>query len=143
MSWDFKLENGDITLSSSGTPVAVRNSDKLRQDILKLLFTPQGENLLHPWYGTPLLNSAVGNNYDYDILVSEVHSAIEYGINNLITLQQLQQKNNQFLTPKEQILKIKDIGVDLDEQDKRRLIIFLDISSKSGETVSESITVTL
>ena len=141
MSYDLKLNNGDIPLTSSGTPEIVRDENKLTQDVLKMLFTPTGESKIHPWYGTPLLSRVIGNSFDLEILTSEVQSSVEYGINNLSTLQQLQQQDNQFLTPREQISEIKNIFVELDPDDPRKMIVRIEIISKSNNLITESIVV--
>lgn len=140
MSYDLKLENGDIPISD-GSPVLVIDSEKLIQDILKMLFTPIGESTAHPWYGTPLLSRAVGNSFDSEILASEIESAVQYGLNNLLTLQQLQAQDNQYLTPREQISEIRDIRVELDPVDARKMVVTVEVVAKSNDLISESIVV--
>lgn len=141
MSYDFKLDNGDIPILANGSPQLVRDENKLIQDVLKMLFTPTGESTNHPWYGTPLLSRAVGNSFDAEILASEIESAVQYGLNNLLTLQQLQQQDNQFLTPREQISEIRDIRSELDPVDQRKLVVTIEIISKSNDLITESIVV--
>jgi len=141
MSYDLKLQNGDIPILSSGTPDIVRDANKLIQDVLKMLFTPTGESTVHPWYGTPLLSRAVGNSFDTEILAAEIQTAVQYGLNNLITLQQLQQQDNQFLTPREQISEIRDIRSELDPVDQRKLVVTIEVISKSNDLITESIVV--
>ena len=141
MSYDFKLKDGDIAILSTGEPGFVRDDAKLIQDILKMLFTPTGESTVHPWYGTPLLSRAVGNSFDTEILATEIQTAVQYGLNNILTLQQLQQQDNQFMTPREQISKIQDIRAELDPTDQRKLVVTVEIISKSNDLVTESIIV--
>lgn len=143
MSYDLKLVNGDVVLNSTGDVQTVSNDAKLIQDVLKILFTATGENTLHKWYGTPLLSRVVGQSYDLDLLQAEIQSAIEYGINNLITLQSLQLRDNQFVTPKELIASIDDISAELDQVDKRKLAITVKIRAKSNETVSETFVISV
>ena len=137
MSFDLKLTRGDIELSG-GAPVVVQNKDKLLQDVLKILFTATGENSLHPWYGTPLLSRAVGQTSNSDILRTEVMDAINFGLGNLKTLQQMQQQDNQFVTPQEMILKVANVDVQLNELDSRKLVVSISLIARSNELVKES-----
>jgi len=142
MSFDLKLTGGDIELSK-GTPAVVQNKDKLIQDVLKMLFTTTGENSIHPWYGTPLLSRAVGQSANSDIVRAEIGSAIEYGINNLKTLQQMQEADNQFLTPQELILRLKSVNAELNEFDRRKLVVSIEITARSNELIAESFVISV
>lgn len=141
MSFDFKLNDGDIAIENSGDITIVKDEDKLIQDILKMLFTSTGELPLHPWYGTSLLSRVVGQAQDPDILFKEVTSAIESGLNNLKQLQQLQQRDQQFLTAKELISRIKTVDAKFDDIDTRKLTITIEVITKSNSLVSESFTI--
>ena len=138
MSFDIKLTNGDIVLDTEGDVQTVANEFKLIQDVLKMLFTATGDNVLHPWYGTPLLSRVIGQSYDLELLQAEIQSGIEYGINNLTTLQGLQERDNQFVTPRELIASLEDVGAIIDEIDPRKLAITVKIRARSNETISET-----
>ncbi len=142
MSFDFKLANGDLVLKN-GTVQIVRNKDKLIQDILKMMFTAVGENKTHPWYGTPLLNKVLGTAHNLDLLDVEVKRAIQYGLNNLKTLQTLQQQDNQFVTPQEILAKIVNIDIQFDPLDKRRLVVTIQITARSNEIITENFVVAI
>jgi len=137
MSFDFKVVGGDISFSK-GSPEIVRNKDKLIQDVLKMLFTSTGSNKSHPWYGTPLLSKVLGSSANLDLLDTEVKLAIQYGLNNMITLQKMQEQDNQFVSPQESLYKILDISAEVDPIDKRNLVVKISIASKSSEIISES-----
>lgn len=141
MSFDLKLENGDIIIGQDGELKTVINEHKLIQDILKMLFTATGENKAHPWYGTQLLSKAVGNAHDLELLASEVVASIEYGINNLRTLQGMQEQDGQFVTPREMIARVRDISVSLDQADSRKMVVSIQILTRSNDLISESFTV--
>lgn len=138
MSFDLRLVNGDLVVESQGSLKEARDEVKLVQDILKVLFTATGDNAVHPWYGTPLLSRVVGAAWDDEILQSEISSAIQYGLNNIKTLQQLQQRDNQFLTPRELLASIADIQAKFDPVDKRKLAIKVDVVARSNELISET-----
>ena len=140
MSFDLQLVDGDIAIIDGELGI-VKDELKLIQDVLKLLFTSTGELALHPWYGTSLLTSAIGHANDPDILLKEVKTAVEFALNNLKQLQQLQQRDQQLLTPKELISTIKTIDAKLDETDRRRLIITIELITKNNSVISESFVV--
>lgn len=137
MSFGLKITNGDIELSG-GSISLLQNKDKLIQDVLKILFTSTGENKIHPWYGTPLLSRVVGQSTISDVIEKEVIDAISYGLGNLKTLQQLQEQDSQFVTPQEMLASVKKIEVKLNEQDKRKLVISIEIVARSNELITES-----
>jgi len=137
LSFGLKITNGDIELSG-GSISLLQNKDKLIQDVLKILFTSTGENKIHPWYGTPLLSRVVGQSTISDVIEKEVIDAISYGLGNLKTLQQLQEQDSQFVTPQEMLASVKKIGVKLNEQDKRKLVISIEIVARSNELITES-----
>jgi len=137
LSFGLKITNGDIELSG-GSISLLQNKDKLIQDVLKILFTSTGENKIHPWYGTPLLSRVVGQSTISDVIEKEVIDAISYGLGNLKTLQQLQEQDSQFVTPQEMLASVKKIEVKLNEQDKRKLVISIEIVARSNELITES-----
>lgn len=137
MSFDLKLDRGSLSIKN-GAPELVRNKDKLIQDVLKLLFTATGENKTHPWYGTPILSKAIGMIAAPDLLQMEIQSGINYGLNNLKTLQTMQSQDNQFTTPQELLANVLDVSVDYSPSDRRKLIVNIKIQAKSNQILSES-----
>jgi hypothetical protein len=138
MSFDLRLSAGDLVVETTGSLREVRNETKLIQDILKVLFTATGDHQAHPWYGTPLLSRVIAAAYDDEILAAEVTTAVEYGLNNIKTLQQLQQRDNQFVTPKEILSSIGEIRAQFDPIDKRKLAIKVDVVARSNDLISET-----
>lgn len=138
MSFDFKLADGDLSIDSSGQLNIVKDEQKLIQDVLKILFTSTGELTLHPWYGTSLISKAIGSGLEPDLVRKEILAAMEFGLNNLKQLQQLQQRDGQILTAKELIATIKTLDVSKDPTDARRLIVTVEILTKSNSLISES-----
>lgn len=110
MSFDLKIINGDLVVKN-GDLQQVIDSEKLIQDILKLCLTTAGTNPLHPWYGSFLSRTVVGNPMDSTMLASISKSQLNTALNNLKTLQELQVKNFQRVSADEQIAAILDISV--------------------------------
>lgn len=142
MSFDLKLTSGDLSLSNSGAVETVFNVDKLTQDILKIIFTPTNSHILHKWYGSPLSARVAGQVYPQDILESEVQNSILYALKNLKTLQDLQEKDGQFISPQEAMIKVQDVTVSLDSSDPRQIFINIRVMAKSGSVVEESFSIT-
>lgn len=142
MSFDLKLTNGDISLSNDGALEFVFNVDKLTQDILKIIFTPTNAHILHKWYGSPLSARVAGKVYPQDIMESEVQNSVLYALKNLKTLQDLQQKDGQFMSPQETMMRVQDVIVSLDSYDPRQISIKIRVLSKSGTVIEESFEIT-
>lgn len=143
MSFDLKLVNGDLSIQPSGTIEPVFNEQKLIQDMLKALFTPVGSHQLHKWYGSPLQDRIGGKVIDPAILDTIIKDGIVYSLKNLQTLQDLQQRDGQFVTPREIIKTIDDVEIYQDESDLRQLNIFIRVTTRSGNTIEEGIVVAL
>lgn len=142
MSFDFKLTNGDFELSRAGVPAVVRDENKLRQDLLKIILTPIGANKRYPWYGSSINSSLVGRLLDPKLFDSEANSILEFAINNLIRLQKDQEKSGQFLTPAEAISQIVEIAVERSRFDGRQYNIFVTVSTRRSNVVTETFALT-
>lgn len=142
MSFDLKLTNGDMEIAQSGAVELVFNIAKCSQDILKIVFTPTNSHILHKWYGSPLSAKVAGKVFSQDILESEIQNSVLYALKNLKTLQDLQEKDGQFISPQEAIIRIQDISVSLDPSDPRQVYIGIRVMSKSGSVIEESFSIT-
>lgn len=143
MSFDFKLTNGDVVLESTGAPALVRNEEKLRQDLLKIILTPLGSSRRYPWYGSSINGSLIGRLLDEKLFNSEANTIIKFAINNLIRLQKDQERSGQFLTPTEALAQIVEISVERSRFDGRQYNIFVVVASRRSNVITESFTLTL
>lgn len=143
MSFDLKLENGDLKFGISGELEIVSNETKLIQDILKILFTSTGSQKLHPWYGSPLIDNTVGLAANVEILNTIINNGINYALSNLQTLQGIQEADGQYLTPREVLRSIDNIEVFQDDVDPRQLVVVIEVTSRSGSRVEEAFTINL
>ena len=138
MSFDFKLDGGDIKIGPSGTIVQVVDDAKLRQDLLKIILTPLGTNQLYPWYGSPINARTVGKLLDPKILKLEATNAIIYAINNLMKLQKDQERSGQFLTPSEAISQMLEVLVEQSRFDGRQFNVSVSVATRRSNVVSEA-----
>lgn len=137
MSFDLKLTGGSFAFNSNGSLERLFNEDKLKQDIIKVLLTSQGDVKLHPWYGSPLGERVIGKVLPFNILESEVAEAVNFALNNLMKLQSLQLRDGQYLTPNEQISQIVNIKVQRSMYDSRQYNIVIDVTTKKGSVIRE------
>jgi phage baseplate assembly protein W len=142
MSFDFKISGGDIEFDTTGTPVMVYDSKKLRQDLIKIILTPLGSNKAYPWYGSPISEKTIGKTLDPKILDFEMRSSLMYAINNLMELQKVQSKDGQYLSPGEVIAQIKEVRVEPSIYDGRQFNITIVIATRRGDLLNESFTLT-
>ena len=135
MSFDLKIEQGDLKIGNNGDLSIVENSEKLVQDILKILTTDLGANLFFPWYGCPITKSLIGTGYAA-VFVRDV--ATQQLSNSLQTLQRLQEnqlQKNQIVSPQEQIAAIQNVSVDRNPSDPRFFSVAVTVLSKSFRRV--------
>jgi hypothetical protein len=135
MSFDLKITNGDLVIKN-GDLQPVFDADKLIQDILKLCLTTAGTNPLHPWYGSFLSRTIVGNPMETPMLVQISRSQLTTALENLKGLQDLQVKTFQKVSADEQIGSILDISVIRNSVDPRLFEVKLKIVTKGFRTVS-------
>jgi len=140
MSFDLKISKGDFVIKNGALQI-VTDSEKLIQDLLKLCITGAGTNPLHPWYGSFLSRTLVGNAMDTSILVTVSQSQLYSCIENLKSLQDMQVKSFQKVSADEQISAIIDISVNRHPIDPRLYSVQLKVLSKGLKPVTTAFTV--
>ena len=129
MSFDIRVLNGDIEFDNNGDLRTMANSDKLAQDIVKILNTPIGTNSLNPGYGSPLTVNNVGDVVNADIIIQHTQSAIAQALEQLVSLQALQQAI-QTVTDAETLIDFETPTVEQDEVDPRQFNIVVNALSR-------------
>lgn len=140
MSFDLKLVNGDLVISSSGALDTVADNIKLRQDIVKILLTKLGENKYHPSYGSEVGALTIGSIPDQDLLETDLQASAKDAVNKLMALQRSQSRK-QFLTPGERIIAVLGTAVQRDTVDPRLYNINISVQTGALTSLTESITV--
>jgi hypothetical protein len=135
MSFDLKLENGDLKIGPDGDLVIVENTEKLVQDILKMVMTELGANVRFPWYGCPITQSLVGTAYSKDFLTDIASQQLNNSLTTLQRMQQDQFKKNQIITPSEQIAAVQRATVERSPVDPRFFSIYVTVLSKAFRRV--------
>jgi hypothetical protein len=139
MSFDLKLFGGDLVIKN-GDFVIVENEDKLTQDILKLVSTQLGSNPFHPGYGSPISQILIGTaelDFSEEVATNQLRASIE----KLKDLQQKQIKQNQIVTPQEQISIIKDVSINRASDDPRYYFVNFTVINKAFMSVPISFAV--
>lgn len=140
MSFDLKLLNGDLVINN-GDFDTVEDSDKLVQDILKLVSTQLGSNPFFPAYGSPISQGLIGTAYDQEFVSNVASQQLRASLENLQQLQLNQLKSNQVVTAEEQIAAIENVLVRRSEDDPRYFYVSLIVISKAFQRVPVSFTV--
>jgi phage baseplate assembly protein W len=141
MSFDLKIINNDLAISSSGDLQKVVDTDKLVQDILKICLTTAGSNPLQPWYGSFLSRSVIGSALSTDILVSIAKSQLNSALNDLRNLQNLQVQSMQKVSADEQIAAILGINVLRNQIDPRLFSVSIKVLTKGTKAPTTNFTV--
>ena len=140
MSFDLKLEKGDIRLDQSGSVLTVTGNAKLKQDIVKILLTELGDNKFHPGYGSYVGSMQIGHYADEKLVSLDIESSARTAIKNIMSLQRAQSRR-QTLSPGEIIVDILNVSVTRDETDPRMYNVYVSVLTQELTEVSSNITV--
>ena len=138
MSFDLKLVNGSFQLGPNGDFQLSRNTEKLSQDVIKIIATAVGTNLAHKWYGSIIPDKIVGSGLRQDLLKAEIIKGVSSCIDNLKSLQEQQARAGQVLTPNEAILSLEGVQV-LPSSDPRTVVIVITIKTRAGKILQEEL----
>lgn len=129
MAIDMKWNNGIVVLDENGDVEMVAGSDKLVQDILRELTTPNGDDIFDSTRGATLNSSLIGVGLDPTTLISEIQGSIT---RSLIALKerQEQQATRQYFSNAELLADIEDVIVAQDQNDPRQLNITISVLSR-------------
>jgi hypothetical protein len=135
MSFDLKIQSGDLVVVQ-GQLKQVIDSEKLIQDVLKICLTPVGSNPSHPWYGSYLSRTMVGNpNYD-SMIIQIAKSQLNSSLENIKTLQEGQIKSFQKVTADELLGAISNLSIVRNQIDLRLFDIRIAILTKGSKPVT-------
>lgn len=134
MSFDLKLFGGDLVIKD-GDFDTVEDSDKLVQDVLKLVSTQLGTNPFFPAYGSPIAQGMVGTVFETEFVEDVATQQLRASLERLQDLQRDQIRQNQIVTPEEQIAAIEDVRVSQDRTDPRYYIVSLTVISKAFQRI--------
>src|SRR6185369_14660672 len=138
MSFDLRLQNGDIVLGADADFDTVVDHSKLAQDVIKMVTTPLGSNKFQPAIGSLINKRLVGQVLTAQNTVTVLQSSVEEA---LVTLQKLQkqQAQTQALSPAETIIQINSITVERDSKEPRQLNVVLALTAGDGSRVQETL----
>jgi len=140
MSFDLKLVSGDLVITNGDVGI-VEDSEKLVQDVLKLVSTQLGSNPFFPGYGSPISQALIGTAYDYVFTTNMATQQLRKSLENLQQEQQNQIKQNQIVTPEEQIAAVESVQVNQSQDDPRFFYVDVVIISKAFTRVPVSFAV--
>lgn len=135
MSFDLKLSQGDLKLSNTRDLATVENTEKLIQEIIKIIGTPIGANRFFPWYGCPISRTLVGTAYATTFVSSIAETQLRTSLETLQKLQKAQLSSGQVVTPQEQIAAIQEVLVNRNSVDPRFFLLRISVLSKAFRTV--------
>lgn len=143
MSFDLKVSKGDLVIDTDGDLRPVENSEKLIQDILKLLSTQLGTHPFFPWYGSPISRALIGYSYEGKFVQNIASDQLKQSLERIRTLQQDQLRRQQTVTPDEQLAAVQNVRVERNAQDPRFYRILLTVLTKAYRRVPTQVIVEL
>lgn len=140
MSFDILATNGDIQFNNRGDVAKVVDSDKLAQDVIKMLNTTLGSDPLNPSYGSPLTVNLVGRVPSREIAQMKVAQILEESLDKMIRLQDFQ-RTYQVLTDAETIVEFESPIVEQDSLDPRQYNIVINAISRDLTPITLTMTI--
>lgn len=122
MSFDLRAPNGDLELGSDGDVALVRDTDKLAQDVIKVLNTTLGSDPFNISYGSSLTTAHVGQALDPLMVTTRTQFIISQALDQMIATQAFQ-RTIQFVSDAETIVDFEAPIVEQDSQDPRQFNI--------------------
>jgi len=135
MSFDLRIRNGDIAIGSDGDLEKVEGTEKLVQEILKILITRLGSNVFYPWYGSLVSQSLVGQALDFEFVNSYASQQVQNALESLMRMQQ-RQALEQRVTPFEQLAAIRRVVVTRNRVDPRYFSVQVEVATRALSVTS-------
>ena len=135
MSFDLKIFRGDL-LITSGDLTKVIDTEKLAQDVLKVLVTQVGSNPFFPWYGSLISGELIGDVIDFQFIESNAEQQVESALNTIKQLQNAQQNSSQRVTAAEMLAAVRNINISRDTIDPTIFSVDVTVVSRALKQVS-------
>lgn len=125
MSFDIQIKDGDLAIGLNGDVQKIENTDKLKQDMLKMVLTPLGGNPFFTFYGSSVSRSLIGSSLNYTFFSNLASDQIKSSLETLMKLQKIQQKDGQRVSAAELLAAVQQVVVEQNQTDPRyfRVII--------------------
>lgn len=143
MSYDLRINEGDLVIASDADLDRVEDNEKLVQDILKMLMTPVGSNVFFPWYGSLLPGTMIGQVIDETFRRTAIEQQINNSLEMIQKLQRQQAADGQRVTPGELLAAIQSVEVNRNVVDPTYFTIHVKVLTKAFTTAVASLDVTL
>jgi hypothetical protein len=102
----------DWRYSGHGEIIKLRDEALLQQEILKMVYSIQGTNVFHPWYGTVLVESLGSKILNGALVQSTLTAAIQQGFQRWQSIKKQQEEAvGQFVSDKEYPYLLTNVSV--------------------------------
>lgn len=135
MAFDVKLVNGDVSFDASGRLELIRESDKVIQEVLKVVGTSISSDLFNADYGLSVTTSSIGRPLSDASVFGIVQIELRKQLDQLMK-EQRYLATVQTLAPSERIKQIDNITVERDSSEPRQLNISIDLTLQSTEPIT-------
>ena len=137
MSFDLKIDNGDLVIGANQDLDIVTDHAKLAQDVIKFVTTEKGSAKFQPAIGSLISQRLIGQPLTAQNSVTVLQSSVQEAVAQLQKLQRAQALT-QALSPAETIVQINSIEVTRDSVEPRQLNVLLHLTAANGNLLTES-----
>ena len=122
----------DWRFAGDGKVVAVRNENLLRQEVLKMIYTIQGSNVFHSWYGSGLIDSIGSKILDGALVQSTISADIQRGFKRWQSIKKQQEEAvGQEVTDGEYPFALQGVSVRQSARDPTVIFVTINIRSRA------------
>lgn len=130
MSFDLKISNRDLVIVN-GDFQKISGTEKLIQDILKIVMTPMGGNPFFTYYGSLINGSMIGSALDFQFSSGIASDQLRSALETLQNLQRAQMASSQKVTADELLAAVQSVEVLRNPVDPRYFSIFITVLTKA------------
>lgn len=129
------VEN-DWRYANDGNVAEVRQEALLLQELQKVMFTVQGSNLFHPWYGTTIVEQIGQKQTTRGIVQSAITSDINKTFLRWQSIKKQQEQNvNQFVADEEYPFRLLGVLLEPSQEDPTVLFVTINFQNRSSKPV--------
>lgn len=122
----------DWRYARNGKVIELRHENLLRQEVLKMIYTMQGTNVFHPWYGTVLVESIGTKILNGALVQSTIAADIQQGFKRWQSIKRQQEETvGQAVSDGEYPFALQGVSVRQSTRDPTVIFVTMNVQSRA------------
>jgi hypothetical protein len=124
----------DWRYAGNGKLRVLRDEALLQQEVLKMIYTVQGTNVFHPWYGTVLVESLGSKILNGALVQTTLATAVQQGFARWQSIKKQQEEAvGQTVTDREYPYALTNVSVKQSTRDPTVMFVSMTVQNRSAE----------